>query len=58
MSRPRILLTNDDGIDAPGLASLYKELTAIGDVTVVAPAENQSGVGRTRNGSVSLADHP
>lgn len=58
MSRPNILLTNDDGIDAPGLASLYEELTAIGDVTVIAPAENQSGVGRTRNGSVTLADHP
>lgn len=58
MSRPSILLTNDDGIDAPGLASLYEELTAVGDVTVIAPAENQSGVGRTRNGSVTLADHP
>jgi len=46
MSRPSILLTNDDGIDAPGLASLYEELTAVGDVTVIAPAENQSGVGR------------
>jgi 5'-nucleotidase len=58
MSRPHILLTNDDGIDAPGLASLYEELTAVADVTVIAPIENQSGVGRTCNGSVTLADHP
>lgn len=58
MSRPNILLTNDDGIDAPGLASLYEELTAIGEVTVVAPAADQSGVGRTRNDSVTLVDHP
>ncbi len=58
MTRPHILLTNDDGIDAPGLASLYEELTAIANVTVIAPAENQSGVGRTRNGTVTLADHP
>ena len=54
----RILVTNDDGIDAPGIASLYEELTAVGEVMVIAPAENQSGVGRTRNGSVAVADHP
>lgn len=54
----RILVTNDDGIDAPGIASLYEELTALGEVTVIAPSENQSGVGRTRNGSVAVADHP
>ncbi|MDR5672099.1 putative acid phosphatase [Halalkaliarchaeum sp. AArc-CO] len=58
MTRPRILLTNDDGIDAPGLASLYEELTAIADVTVIAPAENQSGVGRTRNGTVTVSESP
>lgn len=58
MSGINILLTNDDGIDAPGLASLYEELTAIAHVTVIAPAANQSGVGRTRNGTVTLADHP
>jgi len=58
MSRPAILLTNDDGIDAPGLAALYEELTAIGSVTVIAPRRNRSGVGRTRNGSVTVDDHP
>jgi 5'-nucleotidase len=41
-----ILLTNDDGIDAPGLGALAEELSTIGDVTVVAPAQNQSAVGR------------
>ena len=39
----QILLTNDDGIFAPGLAAIYKELVKIGDVTVVAPAESRSG---------------
>jgi 5'-nucleotidase len=39
----QILLTNDDGIFAPGLAALYKELVRFGDVTVVAPANSQSG---------------
>ena len=39
----QILLTNDDGIFAPGLAAIYKELVKIGDVNVVAPAGSQSG---------------
>ena len=43
--RPRILVSNDDGIAAPGLAALYAELARLGEVTVAAPAENQSGVG-------------
>lgn len=38
-----ILLTNDDGIFAPGLAAVYKELVKIGDVTVAAPADSRSG---------------
>jgi 5'/3'-nucleotidase len=43
----RILVTNDDGIRAPGLLALARALTAIGDVTVVAPADNQSGKGHS-----------
>lgn len=39
----QILLTNDDGIFAPGLCAIYKELSKIGDVTVVAPADGKSG---------------
>ena len=39
----KILLTNDDGIFAPGLAAIYKELVKIGEVTVVAPADGRSG---------------
>jgi 5'-nucleotidase len=39
------LLTNDDGVFAPGLRALRKELASLGDVTVVAPAQEQSGVG-------------
>jgi len=40
-----ILLTNDDGIYAPGLAALYRELQGLGPVTVVAPESEQSAVG-------------
>jgi len=43
----RILLTNDDGIYAPGLAALERALAKLGDVTVVAPATEQSGVGHS-----------
>jgi 5'-nucleotidase len=43
----RILLTNDDGIFAPGLAALYKRLIDLGDVTVVAPTECWSGASHT-----------
>mgnify|MGYP001829033528 CR=1 FL=1 len=40
----QILLTNDDGIYAPGLAALEQALQQLGDVCVVAPATEQSGV--------------
>ncbi|WP_337176148.1 5'/3'-nucleotidase SurE [Paludisphaera sp.] len=42
-----ILLTNDDGVFAPGLRALRKELMKLGDVTVAAPAVEQSGVAHT-----------
>jgi len=41
----RILLTNDDGVQAPGLAAAAAALTALGEVHVIAPTENQSGKG-------------
>jgi 5'-nucleotidase len=43
----QILLTNDDGIYAPGLAAMQRELCQLGDVCVVAPATEQSGVGHS-----------
>lgn len=43
----RILLTNDDGIYAPGLRALRKELQQLGEVTVVAPATEQSATGHS-----------
>jgi 5'-nucleotidase len=41
----KIILTNDDGIDAPGLQAAILCLRNVGDITVVAPASPQSGVG-------------
>jgi 5'-nucleotidase len=43
----RIVLTNDDGIDAPGLLAARQALEKIGDVITVAPDRNRSGVGRS-----------
>jgi 5'-nucleotidase len=43
----QILLTNDDGIYAPGLAAMQRALARLGDVCVVAPAVEQSGVGHS-----------
>ena len=41
----KILVTNDDGIEAPGIAALAESLSKIGDVTIVAPLKEQSAVG-------------
>src|SRR6476661_2390979 len=40
-----ILLTNDDGIRAPGLVALYREIKSLGEVHVVAPETAQSATG-------------
>jgi 5'-nucleotidase len=47
MSRPLILLTNDDGIDSPGLAALAAALDPIAELLIVAPRVQQSGMGRS-----------
>jgi len=43
----KILLTNDDGHDRPGLAALHKAVASLGEVVVVAPAGPQSGAGHS-----------
>ena len=47
MQQMRILLTNDDGFHAPGIAALEGELRQFGDVIRIAPATEQSGVGHS-----------
>lgn len=39
----RILLSNDDGYFAPGLAALHEALSGLGEIVVVAPEQNRSG---------------
>jgi len=59
--RYRILLVNDDGVDAPGIAALARSLAADPelDVTIVAPTEQQSGKGNslTLHGDIVLRSH-
>jgi len=43
---PKILLTNDDGIRSPGLLALKKELEELGEILVVAPEKERSGMGK------------
>lgn len=43
--RPLILITNDDGITAPGIRHLIEAMNELGDVVVVAPSSPQSGMG-------------
>ena len=42
--KPLILVTNDDGINAPGIRTLIEIMNTIGDVVVVAPDSPQSGM--------------
>ncbi|MEU6950554.1 5'/3'-nucleotidase SurE [Streptomyces sp. NPDC046316] len=56
----RILLTNDDGYNAPGIRKAFERLTAAGhDVTIVAPLTNQSGTGtKMSNAPTITVKHP
>jgi 5'-nucleotidase len=49
----RILLTNDDGITAPGMLALYRAACQLGEVHVVAPA----GVCSAKSHSITLFEH-
>jgi 5'-nucleotidase len=54
--KPLILVTNDDGVSAPGLRALIAVMAEIGDVLVVAPDKPQSGMGHaiTTNSTLYL----
>lgn len=52
MTKPLILVTNDDGIDAPGIRKLAEIASEVGEVFVVAPDKPQSG----KSHSITVAD--
>ncbi|MEC8739851.1 MAG: 5'/3'-nucleotidase SurE, partial [Bacteroidota bacterium] len=43
--RPLILISNDDGITAPGIKALVETMKPLGDLVVIAPDSPQSGMG-------------
>ena len=45
MAKPLILISNDDGITSTGIRTLAEEMSALGEVIVVAPDSPQSGMG-------------
>ncbi len=49
MTRPLILITNDDGIASPGLAAVAAALDPLGELLIVAPASQQTSMGRSRS---------
>jgi len=58
LSRARVLISNDDGIDAPGIKALERVMKRIaGEVWVVAPASEQSAAGHSLTLRVPLRIH-
>lgn len=57
-SRPLILLTNDDGVDSPGLHALARALVDLGDILISAPSRQYSASGRSMSavGEIVLLD--
>lgn len=45
MQKPNILITNDDGINALGIRHLWKALSSVANITIVAPLTEKSGAG-------------
>jgi len=58
MAKPLILITNDDGIAAPGLKALVEVAKELGDIIVVAPDSPQSGQGHAITLTAPLRIHP
>ncbi|MFZ4426417.1 MAG: 5'/3'-nucleotidase SurE [Saprospiraceae bacterium] len=58
MKKPLILVTNDDGISAPGIQALIAVAARLGEVLVVAPDSPQSGMGHAITIAQPLRLHP
>jgi len=53
LDRPLILLTNDDGVRSPGLLAAAEALHGLGELVIVAPQAQQTGMGRSMPSSAS-----
>ena len=56
--QPVILITNDDGINAPGISNLIEAVRGLGKIVVVAPDKPQSGMGHAITIGNPLRLHP
>jgi 5'/3'-nucleotidase len=56
--KPVILITNDDGVTAPGIRNLVESVKDLGKIVVVAPDKPQSGMGHAITIGVPLRLHP
>jgi len=56
--RPLLIFTNDDGIQSPGLWGVVNAFNGLGDLLVVAPQDQQSGMARSMPGYSSGALYP
>lgn len=45
--KPYIMITNDDGIDSPGLLAAAEAVSGLGEIIIVAPSTQQTGMGRS-----------
>ncbi len=57
-NRPLILITNDDGIDSPGLRAAAQAMADLGDLLIVAPSKQQTGAGRSYLNTADKTVHP
>ena len=58
MQKWKIVVTNDDGIDSPGLRAAAEAVAGLGDVTIVAPSHQQTGMGRSLTGDLQASLEP
>jgi 5'-nucleotidase len=58
MTRPLILVTNDDGIHSPGLHAAIAALAVLGELLIIAPTEQQTGMSRSLPPTFDGRIHP
>jgi len=58
MSTPLILVTNDDGIHSPGLHAAIEALTGLGELLIIAPTQQQTGMSRSLPPTFDGRIHP
>ncbi len=56
--RPLILITNDDGIQSPGLHAVVQAVADLGELLIMAPSTQQTGAGRSYPSNIDDTIHP